>query len=158
MLAAYRHEAGSARGLSKTQRAATVLLAALLVSQAGCRLGVQNVIESPLSYDEQAREIRSIVPLGTSREQAVARLTEAGVQGRFGVSRSIYYCDLWQRDAGDYWHLDVALLFYDSGKLYRTRRAAAQISADADSQPKQGPSDPNVDTGEPAAAEGQSGR
>jgi len=93
---------------------------------AGCQLAVPRVIPSPLTYSEQEQEILAIAPLGTERDQVVEKLNAAGVTGNFGTSRSIYYCDLWNRDNGERWHMNVALLFDKSGKLYRTQVAQAE--------------------------------
>lgn len=75
----------------------------------------------PLPSTEQVHAILEIAPLGTQRDEAIAQLGEAGVLGTFGENQSIYYCDIWDRGDGIRWHINVALLFDDSGQLYATR-------------------------------------
>jgi hypothetical protein len=96
----------------------------------GCRLTSTGMVQSPLNYAQQESAILDIVPKGTPREQAIADLKTAGISGSFGVSDSIYYCDTWRRRGGETWHLDVALLFDETGKLYEARQADAQVEAE----------------------------
>jgi len=91
---------------------------------AGCQLQTQ-VVPSPLSFEEQQQALLQIVPLGTSREEVIQKLEAAGVEGAFGISDSVYYCDAWTREDDTRWHLDVALLFNQSGELYKTRRGTS---------------------------------
>lgn len=98
-----------------------------IVLLAGCQLTGARVIPSPLTYSEQEKEILAIVPLGIDRDEAVKKLAAAGVRGEFGTSRSIYYCDLWERKNGELWHMNVALLFDKSGKLYKSQMSQAEI-------------------------------
>ena len=100
-----------------------VCLGILAVS--GCQLTSSRIIPSPLTYSEQENEILALVPLGTERDEAARKLSAAGIDGDFGTGRNIYYCDLWNRKNGERWHLNVALLFDKSGKLYKTQVAQA---------------------------------
>lgn len=94
-------------------------LAILLAT--GCRMTPSlGLVACPLPTTEQVAEIRRIAPLGTSREETMKRLKDAGIIGNFGQNQSIFYCDIWERD-GERWHINVALLFDDSGNLYATR-------------------------------------
>ena len=95
---------------------------------AGCQLNSQQIVASPLSYRDQEAEILKIVPEGTPRQEAIEKLAAAGIQGELGGKRTIYYCDLWEREDGQRWHLNVALLFNDSGEVYQTRPARSQTS------------------------------
>jgi hypothetical protein len=110
---------------------------------------------SPLDYAHQEAAILDIVPKGTSKEQVVADLKQAGISGSFGVRDSIYYCDAWRKPGGETWHLDVALLFDDEGKLYATRPGSAETSIEM--PPPRTPSAsasanvPSVDEVEPEA-------
>lgn len=90
--------------------------------------GLRQVIPAPLVFEEQSKEILKIAPLGTQKEQAIKQLEEAGIAGEFSSSPSIYYCDLWERESGNRWHLNVALLFNELGELYKTRPAQADVS------------------------------
>lgn len=78
-----------------------------------------------MSPEEQQRAVLKIVPLGTPRVEVVEKLKGAGIQFSPGTSESIYYCDVWNREDGAHWQMDVALLFDSDGKLYQTRRAQA---------------------------------
>lgn len=93
---------------------------------AGCQLTSGRIIPSPLTYSEQEKEILAIAPRGTDRDEAVKKLTAAGLKGDFGSTRSIYYCDEWHRDSGERWHMNVALLFDKEGKLYKTQVSQAE--------------------------------
>jgi len=98
--------------------------ALLLLS--GCALGGPNL--ETLTYSEQEAAILRVAPVGTSRERALEKLEQAGVVGSFGISESIYYCDIWQRRGGDVSHLDVALLFDEQGNLYETRPGDTEVT------------------------------
>ncbi|WP_145212771.1 hypothetical protein [Gimesia alba] len=90
--------------------------------------GLQQVVPAPLVFEEQSQKILEIAPMGTQKEQAIQRLNAAGISGEFSSSPSIYYCDLWEREDGKRWHLNVALLFNETGELYKTRPAQADVS------------------------------
>jgi hypothetical protein len=94
----------------------------------GCVSLNRSIMPCPLTYSEQEREILTILPKGTRREEAMRRLTAAGVEGSFGSSRRVYYCDLWNRKNGDRWHINVALLFDDTGRFYRTQVADCDVT------------------------------
>ena len=90
--------------------------------------GLRQVVPAPMVYEEQSKELLKIAPLGTPKDQAIQQLEAAGVSGEFASSPSIYYCDLWKRENGNRWHLNVALLFNEAGELYKTRPAQADVS------------------------------
>ena len=104
-----------------------------ILAFSGCQLTGGRIIPSPLTYSEQEKEILAIVPLGTERDQAVRKLSAAGIDGDFGTGRNIYYCDLWNRNNGERWHLNVALWFDKTGKLYKTHVAQADTGVLASS-------------------------
>jgi hypothetical protein len=104
----------------------------VLLTGSGCHSGAPRLAASPLSVAEQQAAILKIAPLGTPREELLERLKEAGIQATPGSSPSIYYCDVWNREDGQRWHLDVALLFDGSGQLYLTRPAQAEIGLESD--------------------------
>ncbi len=97
----------------------------------GCRLGTSEIV-CPLSYPEQKTAIMEIAPLGTPRDETVKKLAEAGIEGSFGIRNSVYYCDFWQREEDQRWHLDLALLFDQTGRLYQIR--PAQFLVDSSSE------------------------
>lgn len=110
----------------------------VVVGVLACSIGLSactnldRVVPAPMVFDEQSKEILSIAPLGTQKEQAISKLNAAGVMGDFASSPSIYYCDLWERENGKRWHLNVALLFNEAGELYKTRPAQADVSWKSD--------------------------
>jgi hypothetical protein len=108
------------------------LAALACLALAGCHLAGNGggVMPSPLDYAQQEAAILDIVPKGTPKEQVAADLKQAGISGSFGVRDSIYYCDAWRKPRGETWHLDVALLFDEEGKLYASRPASAKTSID----------------------------
>ncbi|GAB4135627.1 MAG: hypothetical protein Tsb009_02090 [Planctomycetaceae bacterium] len=96
----------------------------MVVFLMGCGLFPNRQITSPLSYREQVGEIQKIVSVGMPRDEVIRRLNNVGIHGDFSASgRSIYYCELWERKNGERWHLNVALLFDQDGRFYRTRHA-----------------------------------
>jgi hypothetical protein len=104
----------------------------IALTLAGCLSLNRAIMPCPLTYSEQEKEILAVVPKGTSREEALRRLTAAGIEGSFGVSQRVYYCDLWNRKNGERWHVNVALLFDDANKLYRTQVAECAVFASPD--------------------------
>lgn len=100
-----------------------------LLVLAGCQLGVSRFASCPFSYEEQKTALLKIAPIGTHRDAAVKKLKEAGIRGSFGIRNSVYYCDSWEQEVGQRWHLDLALLFDESGRLYEIR--PAQFLADS---------------------------
>ncbi|MFK7778220.1 MAG: hypothetical protein QM501_08875 [Gimesia sp.] len=90
--------------------------------------GLKQVIPAPMVFEDQSKELLEIVPLGTPKEEVIQKLDAAGISGEFASSPSIYYCDLWERENGKRWHLNVALLFNEAGALYKTRPAQADVS------------------------------
>ena len=99
---------------------------------AGCAAGHPSLVDSPLSIEQQQQAVLEIVPRGSSRDEAERRLKAAGIEYRPGGKGSIYYLMLWNRPDGQRWHIDVALLFDQSGKLYQTRAASASWEARPD--------------------------
>lgn len=91
----------------------------------GCRLfGVGQPAE-PMSYRQQAAQLREWVPEGTPRDEAVQRLTAAGVEGEFSrVGDSIYYCNFRKNpETGRRRQMTIALLFDHAGRFYATQPA-----------------------------------
>lgn len=105
------------------------------LTQVACT-GLNQVVPAPMVFEEQSKELLKLVPLGTLKDEAIQKLDAAGISGEFASSPSIYYCDLWERENGTRWHLNVALLFNEAGALYKTRPAQANVSwkSETDSQ------------------------
>jgi hypothetical protein len=98
----------------------------------GCAGLTSQIVPCPLTYSEQEKEILTVVPKGTRREEALRKLAAAGIDGSFGISRRVYYCELWHRPDGSRWHLNVALLFDEVGRLYMTRTADCDVTSSPD--------------------------
>ena len=90
---------------------------------AGCAAPGTNLVDCPLTSDQQQQAVLEVVPRGTSRADAERRLREAGIEFSPGLKNSIYYLGLWKRPDGKRWHIKVALLFDNEGRLYQTRPA-----------------------------------
>lgn len=94
----------------------------VVLTASGCQTTpLPGMVSCPLPVTEQVASILEVVPLGTSREDATKLLRAAGVQGTFNDTRTIFYCDLWDRGEGPRWHINVALLFDEDGQLIGTR-------------------------------------
>jgi hypothetical protein len=114
----------------------------LVVALAGCASLSKQIISCPLTYSEQEKEVLNVVPKGTRRDDALRKLAAAGIEGSFGISRRVYYCDLWNRPDGSRWHLNVALLFDETGKLYKTQ-AECDVTVSSDKSVPAAPSQSN---------------
>lgn len=116
----------------RPQQLRRLLLAWMLGVSCVCLLnactGVPRVVPAPLVFEEQSQKILAIAPLGTPKAEAIQKLTDAGISGEFASSPSIYYCDLWEQENGNRWHMNVALLFNEQGELYKTRPAQADVT------------------------------
>ena len=110
------------------RRSSTLALCVL----AGCASLSTQIVPCPLTYTEQTKEVLNVVPKGTRREDALRKLAAAGIEGSFGISRRVYYCELWNRPDGSRWHLNVALLFDETGKLYKTQAADCDVTMSPD--------------------------
>jgi len=88
-----------------------------LVTLAGCAGLQKQIVPCPLTYSEQIKEVLNVVPKGTRREDALRKLASAGIEGSFGISRRVYYCELGNRPDGSCWPLNVALLVHQTGKF-----------------------------------------
>ncbi len=108
------------------------LVGLLLMFVAGCAGLTSQIVPCPLTYSEQEKEILAVVPKGTRRDDALRKLAAAGIDGSFGISHRVYYCELWNRPDGSRWHLNVALLFDEVGRLYMTRTADCDVTRSPD--------------------------
>jgi hypothetical protein len=100
----------------------------------GCQLTSAVEYTNP-SDAEQSRAVLNVVHIGMTREQAMDALTNEGVQGSTGVSESVYYCDAWDGDDDRHWHLNVALFFDQSGRLYKVGSSQPEIGSETDIAP-----------------------
>ena len=115
----------------------SVIVMLITLAQSACT-GLQQVVPAPMVFEEQSKELLKIAPLGTPKAEAIQKLEAAGISGEFASRSSIYYCDLWKRENGKRWHLNVALLFNEAGALYKTRPAQADVSWKSESDSASG--------------------
>src|SRR5579864_6432788 len=59
----------------------------------GCTTLANPIVPCPLTYSEQEKAVLAMVPLGTPRDEALRILAKNGIEGDFGSSHGIYYCD-----------------------------------------------------------------
>lgn len=112
-------------------RIAALLLGALgTIGLTGCHLATGSIEPAPVSAAEQRMQILEIVPVGTPRDEAVRRLEAAGIEGGYGATgaESTYYCDVWNRPDGERWHIDVAVLFDDDGRVWIARSGSTSVT------------------------------
>lgn len=102
----------------RTVWVAIVIAGAML---AGCQTMSPALTSCPMPAVEQAARVQKIVPIGTPRDEAVAALKKAGIEGTFGTGNSIFYCDTWTQSDKERWHINVELLFNQSGEVYAYR-------------------------------------
>jgi hypothetical protein len=102
----------------------------------GCATLAPQIVPCPLTYSEQEKELLTVAPKGTRRDDALHKLAAAGIEGSFGISHRVYYCELWNRPDGNRWHLNVALLFDETGRLYKTQAADCDVTVSSDNSDK----------------------
>jgi len=95
---------------------------------AGCTTTGKPLRECPLSVDEQQQAVLELVPRGTLRAEAAQRLKQSGIEFSTSGHESIFYLSLWDRPNGERWHINVALLFDSSGRLYQARPADSPMA------------------------------
>lgn len=111
----------------------------------GCQMTpAPGLITCPLPVAEQTAKILDIAPLGTPRDEVIKKLDKAGIIGNFstGDSKSTYYCDVWQQDKDERWHINVVLLFDENGILYGTRPQVPSAVNASQESPATTPADP----------------
>jgi hypothetical protein len=107
---------------------AATMLCFCVVEIVGCAMTTHQILPCPMTYSEQEKAILAIAPMGTDRETVLKKLTEAGIEGSSATSQHVYYCDIWDRPNKERWHMDVALMFDQSGKLYKTQFGQADTA------------------------------
>jgi hypothetical protein len=99
----------------------------------------------PPAADELRRELLALVPLGTSRTDALRRLTDAGIKmdraiqprsaGRKQPDPDRFVGRLWNRPQGKVWVVDFGFEFDESHKLRRIDVNPASESASSQPRP-----------------------
>jgi len=109
----------------------TALPVCLLILAAGCRLLSNASIQPALSYREQVREVQRLVPLGTQRDETIARLEAAGIVGEYSAAgQSIYHCQFRTLPDGGRRHMNVALLFNEQDEFYAVQPSDSNVIID----------------------------
>ncbi len=75
------------------------------------------------SFTDQRTAILEVVPLGTPREKTAVLLKEAGISYTTsgGPEPGVYYCESWEIEPGERFHLFSELLFDEEGRLQDVR-------------------------------------
>ncbi|QDU45147.1 hypothetical protein Mal52_36360 [Symmachiella dynata] len=96
-----------------------VLIGALAVTWSNLGCAMRNVAPFP----EQRTAILEVVPLGTPREETAVLLKEAGISYSTsgGPEPGVYYCESWEMEPGERFHLFSELLFDEQGRLQDVR-------------------------------------
>jgi len=110
--------------------------AIVLVANSGCvssglfeNARPQKVTAALPSPEQIRKEVQTLVPLGTPRQEVLRRIDSAGIKGHFGARETpggghsdrhdVYYGEFWKRPDGQLWHVSVEFWFDGSGKLER---------------------------------------
>lgn len=116
----------------------------LLVLIIGCASPKSGSLQTLATFTVQRQSLLDVVPIGTDKTTALDRLKAAGVEGNVSrVSEKIFYCDLWRRENGDVWPMNVAILFDSQDKVYRVQSSVGETdegsSSDAPAQAQNWP-------------------
>jgi len=81
------------------------------------------VLPNVVPFMDQRTAILEVVPLGTPRDETAALLKEAGITYTTsgGPEPGVYYCESWEMEPGDRYHLFSELLFDEEGRLEDVR-------------------------------------
>ncbi|TWU06835.1 hypothetical protein CA54_52350 [Symmachiella macrocystis] len=96
-----------------------ILIGVLAVSWPNLGCAMRNVA----SFTDQRTAILEVIPLGTPRGEAAVLLKEAGISYSTsgGPEPGVYYCESWEMEPGDRFHLFSELLFDEEGRLQDVR-------------------------------------
>jgi hypothetical protein len=103
-----------------------IVAGAILMSVAAGCVGPQiQAVRCPIDDKELNKKILEVAPVGTPRDEAVKRLTDAGIRGAFGSEHSgfgkdYYCCQAWRQPNGEVWRISLLLHFDKSGNLCET--------------------------------------
>jgi hypothetical protein len=99
------------------------LLLMLLVLISGCV--VPQMVRCPVADADLSKNIFEIAPKGTPRDETIAKLRAAGIDGSFAPDKSTmgkdyFCCQTWRRPSGEVWRISMLLHFDKSGNFVET--------------------------------------
>ncbi len=114
-------------------RRAGLLIGALstLLLSVGCISPAAGWVSSNVvPFDDQRSAILEVVPLGTPRDEAADLLKRAGItfSTSGGPEPGVYYCETWEMEPGERYHLFSELLFDSEGRLEGVRQTENNFS------------------------------
>jgi len=86
----------------------------------GCVSLSRSIVACPLTYSEQEKELLTVVPKGPAAKKRCAAWRPRGGGKLRHQPPSLLLRSL-ERSNGDRWHINVALLFDDTGKFTRRK-------------------------------------
>jgi hypothetical protein len=96
----------------------------LLVLISGC-VAVPQMVRCPMGDADLSKNIFEIAPKGTPRDETIAKLRAAGVDGSFApqnssMGKDYFCCQSWRRPDGEIWKISMLLHFDKSGNFVET--------------------------------------
>jgi hypothetical protein len=94
-----------------------------LVLFSGCV--VPQMVRCPIADADLSKNIFEIAPKGTPRDETIAKLRAAGIDGSFAPDKSTmgkdyFCCQSWRRPDGEVWRINMLLHFDKSGNFVET--------------------------------------
>jgi hypothetical protein len=94
-----------------------------LVLFSGCV--VPQMVRCPMGDADLTKHIFEIAPKGTPRNETIAKLRAAGIDGSFAPDKSTmgkdyYCCQSWRRPDGEVWKISMLLHFDKAGNFVET--------------------------------------
>jgi hypothetical protein len=95
----------------------------LILAMAGC-VGPQ-MVRCPIADADLTKRILEIAPKGTPRDETIAKLKAAGIDGSFGAEKSAFgkeyfCCQSWRRPDGEVWRINLLVHFDKAGNFVET--------------------------------------
>jgi len=95
----------------------------LLLLISGCV--VPQMVRCPMVDADLSKNIFEIAPKGTPRDETIAKLRAAGIDGSFAPDKSTmgkdyFCCQTWRRPGGEVWRISMLLHFDKSGNFVET--------------------------------------
>lgn len=95
----------------------------LFVLFSGCV--VPQLVRCPIADADLTKRIFEIAPKGTPRDETIAKLRAAGIDGSYAPDKSMmgkdyFCCQTWRRPSGEVWRISMLLHFDKSGKFVET--------------------------------------
>jgi len=109
------------RSPRRGHRSKPLLVLILLI--AGCV--APELVRCPIADADLTKRIFEIAPKGTPRDETIAKLKTAGIDGSFGSGKSAlgkdyFCCQSWRRPDGEVWRINLLLHFDKAGNFVET--------------------------------------